>query len=71
MIRIKLIILSFVFFSNCSLNENSRIWNNEKNKAQQNESLLKVFTEKKQLIKEFNPSFKVILKNINLKNETK
>ena len=67
MIRTKLIILSIIFFTNCSFYENSRIWKNEKNKTEQSDNLVKIFSEKKLVSKELNPSFNLVLKNINSK----
>lgn len=65
--RIQLILLSLLLFSNCSFNENSRIWNknNEDISIQQNQ--VKILGENIKLQKEFNPSLQIELEDQNTK----
>ena len=70
MIKITFIIILLIVFNNCSFTENSKIWNDDKKEINQSQNLTKVFSKKKPISKEFNPSVKIDLKNIS-SNENK
>ena len=62
----KLIFNLFVLFflSNCSFNENSRIWKDKENRLDTNKNITKVFSEEKKIISEFNQDLKLDLSSI-------
>ena len=53
MIRIFIFFLTSLILTNCSLNENSKIWN-KKNKIKADKNIKIIFDEKKILYKELN-----------------
>ena len=53
MIRIFIFFLLFLILTNCSLNENSKIWN-KKNKIKADKNIKIIFDEKKIIYKELN-----------------
>ena len=56
------VILTFsIFLSNCSLNENSRIWNKKEKIENENKVSKKILTEKEIISTEFNPLLKLDL----------
>lgn len=70
MSRIQLILLSFLLFSNCSFNENSRIWNKNDEDISSQQNQVKILGESIKLQKEFNPSLQIELEDqITKKNE--
>jgi len=68
--RIKLILLSFLLFSNCSFNENSRIWNTNDEDISAKQNQVKILGENIKLQKEFNPFLQIKFEDqITKKNE--
>ena len=57
------------FFSNCSFNENSRIWKDKKNKLEADKKITTVFSEDKVSISEFNQDLKLDLSSIKIFNK--
>ena len=68
MIRIFYLILILIILSNCSLNENSKIWS--KNEKNLKENVKIILTKEKQFLEEFNPKLKINLSNIEFKDAT-
>tara|TARA_B100001175_G_C19498090_1_gene636490 strand:- start:340 stop:1641 length:1302 start_codon:yes stop_codon:yes gene_type:complete len=69
--KISILIIAFIFFSNCSFNENSRIWNGKgKNKNSINEkNLKKLFVEEEIISSEFNPELEINITKININDK--
>ena len=67
-------ILLFIFISfllvNCSLNKNSKLWNEKKKVLNENKNLTKIFVEEKKKINELNPLLKLDLSKNQKKNKT-
>ena len=59
--KVFVILIFSIFLSNCSLNENSRIWNKKEKIENENKVLKKIFTEKEVISTEFNPLLKLDL----------
>ncbi len=59
--KVIVILIFSIFLSNCSLNENSRIWNKKEKIKNENKVLKKIFTEKEVISTEFNPLLKLDL----------
>ena len=59
----KLLILIFISFllNNCSLNKNSKLWNEKEKIENENKNLKKILVEKKKLVSELNASLKLDL----------
>ena len=57
------------FLNNCSLNENSRIWKDKKNKLEINKKITKFFVEEKVSVSEFNRDLKLNLSSIKVNNK--
>ncbi len=68
MIRLFLILILLFFFSNCSLNESSVIWNKKKEKVQNQKNIKKLFSEDKKIITEFNPELKLDISELTYNN---
>ncbi len=68
MIRILIFFLVSLILANCSLNENSKIWNNkEKNKVDKN---IKIILDEKEIsYKELNPNISLDLSQVNTQNK--
>ncbi len=62
-------LIVLVFFNNCSLNENSRIWKNKENKLETNKNIKKIFAEKQNAVFEFNQDLKLDLSKIKSTNK--
>ncbi len=60
--RVFVILVISIFLSNCSLNENSRIWNKKEKIEDKDISQKKLFIEKKKISAELNPLLKLDLK---------
>jgi len=58
-----------VFLNNCSLNENSKIWKDKKNKININKNIIKVLTEEKKVVSEFNTGLKLDFSKIKKSNK--
>ena len=67
-------ILLFIFISfllvNCSLNKNSKLWNEKEKVLNENKNLTKIFVDKKKKINELNPLLKLDLSKNQKKNKT-
>ena len=59
--KVIVILIFSIFLSNCSLKENSRIWNKKEKIENENKVLKKIFTEKEVISTEFNPLLKLDL----------
>ena len=59
--KVFVILIFSILLSNCSLNENSRIWNKKEKIENENKVLKKIFTEKEVISTEFNPLLKLDL----------
>ena len=59
--KIFVILIFSIFLSNCSLNENSRIWNKKEKIENENKVSKKILTEKEIISTEFNPLLKLDL----------
>ena len=66
MIRLILFIFTLLFLSNCSISENSRIWNDKEEKIENQKKIKKLFSEEKKIITEFNPELKLDLSKLKL-----
>ncbi len=62
------ILIATLFLNNCSFNENSKIWKDQK-KIDQNKKIIKVITEDKNVISEFNTELKLDLSLLKLSNK--
>ncbi len=62
------ILIATLFLNNCSFNENSKIWNDQK-KIDQNKKIIKVITEDKNVVSEFNTELKLDLSLLKLSNK--
>ena len=67
--RLIIIVISIVFLGQCSFNENSRIWNNEKKEIEAKSKVKKVFSKEKKITTEFNQDLKLDLSKIRTNNE--
>ncbi len=67
MIRIFIFFLISLILINCSLNENSKIWNKKK-KNKVNKNIEIIFDKKKISYKELNPNINLNLSKLNIKN---
>ena len=67
MIRIFIFFLLSLIFTNCSLNENSKIWS-KKDKIKVDKNIKIIFDEKKIIYKELNNNVNLNLSNIDFKN---
>ena len=68
MSRIFHLILILIFLPNCSLNENSKIWNKKEKNLKENVKV--ILTKEKEFSEEFNPKLNINLSNIKFKNAT-
>ena len=68
MIRLILLIFTLFFLSNCSISENSRIWNDKEEKLENQKNVKKLFAEEEKIITEFNPELKLDLSKLKLNN---
>ena len=59
--KVFVILIFSIFLSNCSLNENSKIWNKKEKIENENKVSKKVLTEKEIISTEFNPLLKLDL----------
>lgn len=69
MIRLTFLLSILFFLSNCSLNENSRIWSNKEEKLVNQKNIKKLFDNEKKIIAEFNPELELDLAKLVI-NET-
>ena len=67
-----IVILIFCFFSNCSLNKNSSLWNEKEKTNNESKNIKKIIVEKKREFKELNPTLTLKLpKNFKLDKNIK
>ena len=62
------ILITIITLNNCSLNENSRIWENENKKLKNKKNLIKVFDNEKNIISEFNKDLKIDFSSLESNN---
>ena len=67
--KLLILILALFFLNNCSLNENSRLWQDKEKKVENKPNIKKIFIEKKKIITEFNPQLKLDLVNLKTNNK--
>ena len=63
------ILIALIFLNNCSFNENSRIWKNNKNNLETDKNIKKVFAEEKKVISELNKNLKLDLSKLKSNNK--
>ena len=68
--KILLFILISFFLVNCSLNKNSRLWNEKEKDLNENKNLTKIFVEEKKESSELNPLIKLDLSTNQQNNKT-
>ena len=66
--RLLILIISLFFLNNCSLNENSSIWQNKEVDTKNPKNIKKVFSEKK-VVTQFNQELKLDLSKIKINNK--
>ncbi|WP_435151649.1 PQQ-binding-like beta-propeller repeat protein [Candidatus Pelagibacter bacterium nBUS_44] len=66
--RLLILIISLFFLNNCSLNENSSIWQNKEVDTKNPKNIKKVFSEKK-VVTQFNQELKLDLTKIKINNK--
>ena len=62
--KVFVILIFSIFLSNCSLNENSKIWNKKEKIESENKVSKKILAEKEIISTEFNPLLKLDLTKI-------
>jgi outer membrane protein assembly factor BamB len=63
-IRLTFLLFILFFLSNCSISENSRIWRDKEEKVENQKNIIKLFSNEKKIITEFNPELKLDLSKI-------
>ncbi len=63
-------LIIFVLFNNCSLNENSKIWDNKEKKSDNQNKSVKVLSDEKKVVLEFNKELRLDLSGIQISNKT-
>ena len=69
MIRFIFSFFTFVLLISCSLNEDSKIWNNKEKDILKKENTKKILSDEKKFVRELNPSIKLNLTNIKKSNK--
>ncbi len=67
--RLLALFITFFFLNNCSLNENSKIWNDKEKDLSEKENVKKIFTEKEVKSSEFNQEVELNLSGIRITNK--
>ncbi len=62
-------VIIFIFLNNCSFNENSRIWKDEKNISDNGKKITKLFSKDQEKIVEFNKDLKLDISSIKVNNK--
>ena len=62
-------LIIIILLNNCSLNENSKIWNKKENKSDINNKSVKVLTDEKKVVLEFNKELRLDLSGILTSNK--
>ena len=68
MIKVILLTFTLLFLSNCSINENSRIWTDKEEKLENQKNTKKLFAKEEKIITELNHDLKLDLSKIKLNN---
>ena len=66
--RLIILLIAFFFITNCSLNENSKIWKDKDKGLLTKSNIKKVFEEKKTVVEEFNQGLNIDLSDITTNN---
>ena len=69
MSRLIILVISLFFINHCSLNENSRIWQDKEKNIEIKKNIKKVFTKEKKNSIEFNQQLKLNLTKIKTNNK--
>ena len=64
--KITLLVLLFLLFNNCSLNKNSKFWNQEKSNIKEQENVKKILIKEIRKEEEFYPSLEIEISDIKL-----
>jgi outer membrane protein assembly factor BamB len=67
--RLIILIISLFFLNQCSFNENSRLWKDQKEKLETQKNIKKIFSEDKKITTEFNQKLKLDLAKIKTNNK--
>ena len=67
--RLIFIFILFVGLNNCSLNDNSRIWNDKEKKINSEKIIVKIDEKDKKIVSEFNQELKLDLSSIKSNNK--
>ena len=67
--RLVILLIALIFINNCSLNENSRIWNDKDKELSTQSKFKKVFEEEKIEVQEFNQLLRIDLSGITTNNK--
>ena len=67
--RLIILILTLFLLNNCSLNKNSRLWQEKESDTVAQKNITKLFTNSELVVEEFNPELKLDLNNIKINNK--
>ena len=67
--RLIILILTLFLLNNCSLNKNSRLWQEKESDTVAQKNITKLFTNSELVVEEFNPELKLDLNNIKTNNK--
>ena len=67
--RLIILILTLFLLNNCSLNKNSRLWQEKESDTVAQKNITKLFTDSELVVEEFNPELKLDLNNIKINNK--
>lgn len=67
--RLIILILTLFLLNNCSLNKNSRLWQEKESDTVAQKNITKLFTDSELVVEEFNPELKLDLNNIKTNNK--
>ena len=67
--RLTILILALFLLNNCSLNKNSRLWQEKESETVAQKNITKLFTVTELVVEEFNPELKLDLNNIKTNNK--
>jgi outer membrane protein assembly factor BamB len=67
--KLIVLIISIFFLNHCSLNENSRIWENKDKNIKNQKNITKLFEDYNPNVQEFNPDLKLNISNIKTNNK--
>ena len=69
MIKLIFTFIALLLITNCSFNENSKVWKNKKNDLEENKNVIKVLTDEKKVNYEFNQKLKLDLSTIKISSK--